>query len=185
MFESIRGILQEKAVQKAVVEAGGIGYRLLIPLSAYPLLPLIGTEAFFFLSHVVREDTETLFAFLKREERDLFELLLTISGIGPKTALAIIGHLDRDLFLQAIHGADIRLLSKIPGIGKKSAERLVLELKDKISFESAPSNVAMNAVQALIHLGYPLAQAQKAVNKALEAGGEDLGKIISKALQHI
>src|SRR5258708_4277677 len=123
MYESIQGILKEKEPIKAVVEAGGIGYRLAIPLSTYTRLPACETPLKLYLSQVVREDAHTLYAFLLKEERDLFEVLITLSGIGPKTALAIIGHMEMGAFQRAIASADTRLLSKIPGIGKKTAER--------------------------------------------------------------
>src|SRR5205085_933649 len=131
MYESIQGHLIDKTPLKAVVEAGGIGYRLAIPLSTYTRLPALNTKIQLFLSQVVREDSNTLYAFLLKDERDLFETLITLSGIGPKTALAIIGHIDLGAFERAIAAADVRLLSRIPGIGKKTAERLVIEMRDK------------------------------------------------------
>ncbi|MBU6446860.1 MAG: Holliday junction branch migration protein RuvA, partial [Verrucomicrobia bacterium] len=131
MFESIKGQLIDKTAVKAVVETGGIGYRLTIPFSAYTKLPS-GGAVHLFLSQVVREDSNTLYAFIEKEERDLFETLITLSGIGPKTALSIIGHLEMGAFHRAIHAADVRLLSKIPGLGKKTAEKLVIEMRDKV-----------------------------------------------------
>lgn len=193
MFESIKGQLTEKTPLKAVVETGGIGYRLMIPLSAYTRLPASGAVQMF-LSHVVREDSETLYAFVEKEERDLFETLITLSGVGPKTALAIIGHLDIQAFQRAISSADVRLLSKIPGIGKKTAERLVIEMRDKFkgvkgkgSPLSAVEGVLGDAMNALLNLGYSPMEAQKAVQAVLEEkkGESDLGKIITAALQKI
>lgn len=150
-----------------------------------------------YLSQVVREDSNTLYAFIVKEERDLFEVLITLSGIGPKTALAIIGHVDLGAFQRAITGADTRLLSKIPGIGKKTAERLVIEMRDKfktfgkkdrsaVTLLSGDSLVS-DAVGALMNLGYNPLEAQKAIQKVLEEKKEetDLGKIISAALQKI
>jgi Holliday junction DNA helicase RuvA len=143
---------------------------------------------------VVREDAETLYAFASKEERDLFETLITLSGIGPKTALAIIGHMELSLFRQAILGSDVRLLSKIPGIGKKSAERLILEMRSKLQGKgeealpiSGAGGVVTDAMNALIHLGYNPQEAHKAIQKALQEkqGEQDLGKIISSALQNI
>jgi Holliday junction DNA helicase RuvA len=195
MYESIKGILIDKTPQKAVVEAGGIGYRLAIPLNTYTRLPESDKIVQLFLSQVIREDSNTLYAFYQKEERDLFETLITLSGIGPKTALAIIGHLEIAAFQRAIHSADVQLLSKIPGIGKKTAERLVIEMRDKFKGGKAKGAVSISssegilgdAMNALMHLGYHPIEAQKAVQSALEEkkGETDLGKIITAALQKI
>lgn len=193
MFESIKGQLIEKTPIKAVVEAGGIGYRLAIPISAYSKLPSSGS-VHLFLSQVVREDSETLYAFLEKEERDLFEILITLSGIGPKTGLAIIGHLDVSGFERAIAAADVNLLSKLPGIGKKTAEKLVIEMRDKLRGSkgktvalSAVDGILGDAMSALLNLGYNPMEAQKAIKAVLEEkkGETDLGKIIAAALQKI
>ncbi len=195
MYESIKGILVDKTPLKAVVEAGGIGYRLTIPLSTYTRLPALDKPIQLFLSQVVREDSNTLYAFLLKEERDLFETLITLSGIGPKTALAIIGHIEMGAFHRAIGMADVRLLSKIPGVGKKTAERLVIEMRDKLKGGKRDKPVALHAadgiigdaMNALIHLGYNPLDAQKAVQAVMEEKKEekDLGKIITAALQKI
>src|ERR1051325_4971433 len=98
MYESIKGILKDKDPHRAIIEAGGIGYRLSIPLSTYTRLPALEQTLQLFLSQVIREDSNTLYAFLSKEDRDLFETLITLSGIGPKTALAIIGHMEMNAF---------------------------------------------------------------------------------------
>lgn len=195
MYESIRGHLIDKTPLKAVVECGGIGYRLTIPLNTYTHLPACEKEVNLFLSQVVREDSNTLYAFLHKEERDLFELLITFSGIGPKTALAIIGHVEMGAFQRAIQAADVRLLSKIPGVGKKTAERLVIEMRDKFKGGKRDKAVTLNAadgmigdaMNALIHLGYNPLEAQKAVQAVMDEKKEetDLGKVITAALQKI
>lgn len=198
MFESIQGTLKSKEPLKAVVETCGIGYRLLIPLSTYTRLPAIEMPVQLFLSQVVREDSHALYAFCAREERDLFEVLITVSGIGPKTALAIIGHMEIASFQRAVAAADTRLLSKVPGIGKKTAERLVIEMRDKlkggrkkgdpppVSLGEANSLLA-DAMNALLHLGYNPLEAQKALHAALAEKKEesDLGHLIAAALQKI
>lgn len=188
----------EKEPLKAIVETAGIGYRLKIPLSTYTKLPAAKAQVELFLSHIVKEDDEALYAFSAKEERDLFELLLTVSGIGPKTGLAIIGHIDIAGFQRAIAASDVRLLSKIPGIGKKTAERLVIEMRDKfksfgkkdkttpISYGTGDSLLS-DALAALINLGYAPADSQKAISAALEAKKDetDLGRLITSALKHI
>ena len=191
MYEAIQGSLKEKEPLKAIVEAAGISYRLTIPLSTYTQLPPLNAHVCLFLSHVVREDSETLYAFLAKEERDLFEVLIALSGVGPKTAVGIIGHMEIGAFQRAIASADIRILSKIPGIGKKTAERLVIEMRDKFKGKgkgmSLASTLMGDAMQALMNLGYNALDAQKAVQKALEEKKEesDLGKLITSALQKI
>lgn len=195
MYESMKGILTDKTPHRAIVEIGGIGYRLAIPLSTYTRLPALQQPVQFFLSQVVREDSNTLYAFLVKEERDLFEILITLSGIGPKTALGIIGHMEMGAFQRAIAAADVRILSKIPGIGKKTAEKLVIEMRDKFKGGkkdktqplSYADGVVGDAINALLHLGYNPLDAQKAVQAAMEGKKDeaDLGKIITAALQKI
>lgn len=186
MYESIQGILKDKDPHKAVVEAAGVGYRLSIPLSTYAKLPATGAPIYLFLSQVVREDSNTLYAFLCKDERNLFETLITISGIGPKTGLAIIGHIEIGAFQNAIAASDTRLLSKIPGIGKKTAERLVIEMRDKFKGKTKGTTLLGDAVTALLNLGYNPLSAQKAVQAVLEEKAEtDLAKIITAALQKI
>lgn len=197
MYESIQGVLKDKDPLRAIVEAGGIGYRLSIPLSTYTRLPALETPVRLYLSHVVREDAHTLYAFLHKEERDLFETLTTISGIGPKTAAGIIGHMEIGAFQRAVAASDVKLLSKIPGIGKKTAERLVIEMRDKFKGSSGKKGMTIalshadsligDAMNALLNLGYNPMEAQKAVEAAMKERKEetDLGRLISAALQKI
>ncbi|MEN9654683.1 MAG: holliday junction ATP-dependent helicase ruvA [Chlamydiota bacterium] len=189
MYESIRGVLRHKELLKAVVETHGVGYRLAIPLSAYGKLPEIGADVFLFLSHIVREDIEALYAFVDKGERDLFEVLIALSGIGPKTGLAIVGHMDPASFHHAIQSADTRILSKIPGVGKKTAERLIVEMKDKLIDKTSTSpslGLAADATRALMNLGYNPLQAQKAVQAALKDDDQaDLSHVIRLALSRL
>jgi holliday junction DNA helicase RuvA len=195
MYESISGILKSKDPQRAIVEAAGIGYRLAIPLSTYTALPHLESPVQLYLSQVVREDSNTLYAFAHREDRDLFETLTTISGIGPKTAISIIGHMNTTALQRAVAAADTVLLSKLPGIGKKTAERLVIEMRDKFKEKKGKSasivlpagDMSGDAINALIHLGYNPIDAQKAVHRALGEKKEetDLGLLITAALQKI
>lgn len=197
MYESIQGVLKDKEPLRAIVEAGGIGYRLSIPLSTYTRLPALETPVRLYLSHVVREDAHTLYAFLHKEERDLFETLTTISGIGPKTAAGIIGHMEIGAFQRAVAASDVKLLSKVPGIGKKTAERIVIEMRDKFKGSSGKKGMTIalshadsligDAMNALLNLGYNPMEAQKAVEAAMKEKKEetDLGRLISAALQKI
>ncbi len=195
MLEYIRGKLVEASPLKAVVDVGGLGYQLWIPISTYSKIPPSGREVFFYLSTVIREDAHKLFGFLTRGERDLFEKLIAISGIGPKTALALIGHLDLEDLHAAITHSNIPLLCKIPGVGKKTAERLVIDMRDKVKNlemekTGAPlfaQGVVADAVGALINLGYNPLQAQKAIKAALGTSKEEppLAQLITSALRCI
>jgi Holliday junction DNA helicase RuvA len=198
MFESMKGILKEKEPLKAILEVGGIGYRITIPLNTYTKLPTLEEIVLLHLSQVIREDSHTLYGFIDKQERDLFEMLITLSGIGPKTAVGIIGHMELASFHNAIATADTRILSKIPGIGKKTAERLVLEMRDKLKNipkkqASAPLSLSggdtllSDAVNALMNLGYHPVDAQKAVQTAKSSADEeiDLGTLITLALKKV
>lgn len=197
MFEYIRGKLMAALPHKAIVDVGGVGYSILIALNTYSRLPQAGQEIIFYVSPVVREDAHLLYGFLTQSERDLFNKLNLVSGIGPKTANALIGHLEiADLQMAILHG-NVPLLSKIPGIGKKTAERLIVEMRDKIKNDKTnpisvldpegSQGVVADAISALTNLGYHPVQAQKAVKKALGEGQKEpeLGRLITLALRAI
>lgn len=191
MLEYIRGKLTLTTPMKAIVEINGLGYALHIALSTYSKLPQNGQEVFFFISTVIREDSHKLYGFLSASERDLFERLNEISGIGPKTSLALLGHLDPTELQMAIAAANVSLISKAPGIGKKTAERLIVEMRDKMltpaSCSSQPSGITADAIAALIHLGYNPLQAQKAITSVLQDGSQmlSLPELITLALKTI
>lgn len=195
MYEYIKGKLVEKEPNYAAVEANGIAFKIFIPLSTFSALPLLESSLLLYTSFHVKEDAQALYGFLTKHDRDLFDLLNTVSGIGPKTALALVGHLDFATFQAAIANANIQLISKVPGIGKKTAERLIVEMRDKLkkltkdkpSFAGSSSSLAVDAINALLYLGYNPMQAQKAVQKALDENKKetDLSKLISASLQKI
>ncbi|NGX61664.1 MAG: Holliday junction ATP-dependent DNA helicase RuvA [Chlamydiae bacterium] len=192
MYEYIKGVIAETSGQIAVIEASGVGYRIHIPVSASPKLPEIGKEGLLFVSWVVREMSQTLFGFLTREERDLFELLITLSGIGPKTALALLGQITPFELQEVVFSSRVTELAKVPGIGKKTAERLLVDLKGKLHFSeivsSGPqfSSKEQDALQALLNLGIPRVSAQKAIKLAKETLNEDtnLAELLNFALRH-
>jgi len=178
MIAHLRGLLLTKAPNLAVVECSGVGYELAISVSTYTALPAEGTEAKLHVHTHVREDQLALFGFHEIQEKRLFEKLLTISGIGPKLAITVLSGISSDRLVVAIRSGDHATLTKIPGIGKKTAERVVLELKDKLddmaipqsSTHPAPSHglAGDDALSALINLGYARPQAQRAVDSVLE-----------------
>ena len=162
-----------------VVEAGGLGYEVNIPLTTAEKIPSIGKECSLFVHAVYREDSATLYGFATRADKDFFRLLVEkVSGIGPKIGISILSRMSVDLLRSAIANSDVALLSKCPGIGKKTAERLVIELKDKVGListsatsEATATSVAepnhyQDAVAGLMILGYKPAEADKLTRKA-------------------
>lgn len=179
MIHHLNGTLVESLPTQIVVDVGGVGYHVLIPLSSYDKLPTPGTQIKILTHLTVREDAHILFGFMTASERDLFRLLVQhVSGIGPKTALDVLSGTTVTAFKAAVVAGDTAALSRIKGIGKKTAERIVVELKDKVgiaaAWEAASSGHAPSAeevkvndaVLALIALGYKQADALKAVRTA-------------------
>lgn len=195
MLEYIRGKLVYATPFKATVEVTGLGYGLHIHLNTYNKLPQTGSEVTLHIATVIREDSHKLYGFLSNGERDLFETLNTVSGIGPKTSLSLLGHMEPADLQIALNSGNVAVLSKVPGIGKKTAERLMIELRDKCCKVSekgdhtttAAPGVSGDAVQALIHLGYNPLLAQKTVHTLLKETGKDLplSELITQALRNI
>ncbi len=196
MFEYFRGTLVKSTPNKAVVDVNGLGYAVQISLKTYQHLPPLGSEMMIYISPVIRENEHLLCGFLTLEEKNLFHQLTSVSGVGPKTAMGILGHVDVNDFEQAILEGNTLLLSKIPGIGKKTAQRLIMELKDKFQsispsssnrmpLNSSQSSAGSDAISALIHLGYHPLEAQKRVKKSQEAHPHELSlsELITHALQ--
>lgn len=189
MYEYIRGKLIEKTPLYVVIEANGIGYKLYVPTNLLGKLPEIGEVSFLYLSWVVREMSQTLYAFATKEERELFERVTTISGIGPKTALAMVGHFEYSQLEEIVRCNDCAALSRVPGIGKKTAERLMLELRERLklfpSSTLSSSSKVQDALNALLKLGYSQGHAEKAVKKAIEKLPEesDLSALVTLSLK--
>lgn len=186
MITRITGTLVAATPLHAVIETGGLAYEVNIPVTTAEKLPPTGQQARLHTLVVYREDSQTMYGFSSEEERDFFRLLVEkVSGIGPKTALSIFSKLSLPTLQSAIVGGDVALLAKCPGIGKKTAERLVIELRDKLGATSAPAtaptvgeaavapaeNKIRDAVLALVALGYKAPDADKAVRQALVALG--------------
>lgn len=174
MIAHLRGILLEKQPGQAIVEAAGVGYDVTISVPTFTALPGVGKEASLYIHTQVSEDQIALFGFLDRIEQRLFEKLITVSGVGPKLAIKMLSGLSVDRTVQAIRGQDHAQLTRIPGVGKKMAERLVVELKDKLDdFAVAPATRALAGTavddvrSALVNLGYQQAAADKAIEQAI------------------
>lgn len=171
MIAHLRGKLLAKHPNQAIVETAGVGYDLTISVPTFSDLPELGSEVALHIHTHVREDTIALYGFLRSPEKMLFEKLISVSGIGPKLAITILSGMPADDMVGAIRGNDVARLTRIPGIGKKTAERMVLELRDKLPQPGTPAVPAVPArsateedvLSALVNLGYQHAAAEKAV----------------------
>lgn len=204
MIAHVRGLLVAATADSVVVDVAGVGYRCLVPASTRARLPHSGQELLLHTSLQVREDSMTLFGFLTREEFDLFELLLKVEGIGPKVALSVISASTPQSLRQAIALSDVAALCRVPGIGKKTAQRIILELKEKVgaAFPDGDLEAAVGAregggrgladaraeaMEAMVVLGYGRTEAAEALTRALkEAGAEpDAATLVRLGLKHL
>jgi Holliday junction DNA helicase RuvA len=178
MIAHLRGRLLAKHPNQVVVETGGVGYDVTISVPTFSDLPGVGSEVALHIHTHVREDLIALYGFLRPAEKQLFEKLITVSGIGPKLAITILSGMAADEMVGAIRGNDIARLTRIPGIGKKTAERMVLELRDKLppaGVGEAPAAPVMTAMEedvlsALVNLGYQRAAAERALASVAKNG---------------
>ena len=193
MIGRLRGILISKQPPSLLVEVGGVGYEVEAPMSTIYDLPGLGKEVVLLIHHAVKEDSITLYGFLHESERTLFRNLLKVSGIGAKIALAVLSGVSTDHFARLVQAGDVVALTKIPGIGKKTAERIVVELRDRLDGMSgipgappraagAPLDAAGEATVALQQLGYKPVEVSRLVQK-VAAEGDDAEAIIRKALR--
>ncbi len=181
MIAHLRGKLLSKHPNQVIVETAGVGYEVNISVPTFSALPALGADVALHIHTHVREDVLSLYGFAQAAEKLLFEKLMTVSGIGAKLAITILSGMAADEMAAAIRGNDIARLTKIPGIGRKTAERMVLELRDKLPPASGPSTPAMSTLSAveedvlsaLLNLGYQRAAAEKALASAVKgcAGG--------------
>jgi Holliday junction DNA helicase RuvA len=198
MIASLRGVLVEKHPNQAVVETGGVGYDVTIPVSTFTHLPDAGAEVKLRIHTHVREDALALFGFLTSDEKAIFEKLIGVSGIGPKLAITILSGLAAPDLINAIRRGEVDKLVRIPGIGKKTAERMVLELRDKLPAlageeASEPAAAALSPIDqdvlsALLNLGCGRPQAEAAVRKAkasaaTAAAAADFEPLFRRALE--
>ena len=198
MITFLEGVLVDALPTQIIVAVHGIGYQVLIPLSSFDRLPAAGAPIKILTHLQVREDAHILYGFMTAAERDLFRLLVNhVSGIGPKLALAVLSGMSVSSFKAAVVNSDAASLSKISGVGKKTAERIVLELKDKVGVAAAweaagaehaptPEQASVNdAILALISLGYKQVDAHKAVTQAFKTaeGARDPEALLRQALK--
>jgi Holliday junction DNA helicase RuvA len=196
MFAHIEGRLDYKSADKIVLDVGGVGYDLNVPSHLYDLLPVEGQRCKLYVhTHFREEDGMSLYGFITKEDKDFFELLMTVSGIGPKVALGVLSSVTSADLAEAIVLEDIKALTRINGIGKKTAQRLILELKEKVAdmrieshIKKDPgSTIAVDAEAALVSLGYTRQAAEAAVTKARGsgAGSLPLEELIKLSLRYL
>ncbi len=194
MIAHLRGKLFSKQPGQAIVDAGGVGYEVVISIPTFTALPAEGAEVSLHIHTQVREDLLALFGFLELREKRLFERLITVGGVGPKLAVTILSGLNPERTVEAIRAQDHATLTRIPGVGKKLAERLVVELKDKLEdMATAPSAApagpaAEDVMSALVNLGYQRPAAQKAIESAIAKNktvGESFDELFRASLMVI
>ncbi len=193
MIAHLRGKLLTKHPNQAVVETGGVGYDVTITVPTFSGLPALGDEVALHVHTHVREDVIALYGFLRSAEKTLFEKLITVSGIGPKLAITILSGMAADEMVNSIRGNDLARLTRIPGIGRKTAERMVLELRDKlpapgtVTEPAAPAKSAVedDVLSALINLGYQRANAEKALAVVVRGGSPESFESVFKAAMAI
>ncbi len=190
MIGSLTGVLAEKAPPRLLIDVGGVGYDVEAPMSTFYTLPATGQRVRLLIHHVVREDAQLLYGFASEAERTVFRDLLKVSGVGPRIALAILSGVSIDVFSQLVQGQDVAALTRIPGVGRKTAERLLVEMKDKLQAPATlpvtgdlpPGSPQAEALNALLALGYKPAEATRLLKQA----GDDTQsteELIRRALQ--
>ena len=193
MIASLRGRLMLKRAPSIIIECHGVGYEVETPMSTFLELPPSGDELFLFTHMVVREDSQTLYGFATEEEQVLFRMLLKISGVGAKMGLAVLSSMSVEGFRRCVEYEDAASLVKVPGIGKKTAERLIIEMRDRIDKPSAQTGATKveveagaksEAVDALISLGYKPREVQKLIGE-LDVDGKSAEDIIRLALRQV
>jgi Holliday junction DNA helicase RuvA len=195
MIAHLRGRVLSKQPGQVIVDAGGVGYDVTISVPTFTALPVEGAEAALHIYTQVREDTLALYGFIEFAEKRLFERLITVSGVGPALAIKILSGLEAERTVAAIRGQDHAMLTRIPGVGKKLAERLVVELKDKLEDMAVAPAVTISAgpaaddvLSALVNLGYQRPAALKSIESAVEknkAAAASFDELFRAALQLI
>lgn len=194
MIYFLNGIIAEKQPNLAIIDVNGVGYAVGISSQTFAALPPTGANVFLYTYHHITETEQRLFGFLDRNEKALFELLITVKGVGPKLALSILSGMPASEIVGSISRQDAAMLARTPGIGKKTAERMVLELRDKVSVSggtataggsSISTGSAAEAASALESLGFKRIDAENAISKVLKDNDATLetGEVVRKALQ--
>jgi holliday junction DNA helicase RuvA len=182
----LEGDVAERAGGRLVISVGGVGYDILVPASTLAKLPPIGRPTRVYTRMVVRDDAMTLFGFASADERELFDLLVTVTGVGPKVALSFLSVLTPDTFRRAVVSGDVAALTVVPGVGKKVAQRVVLDLKDRLGGEVVIVDGPLADVrEALLALGLTPQEASEAMGGLQPNGGRLVEDLLREALQHV
>ena len=191
MIGSLRGKLVEKRPNQLLVEVGGVGYQVQIPLSTFAAIGAIHADATLLIHTHVREDQITLYGFVTAREKQCFELLISASGVGPSLALKILSGMSIEELVPAIRKSDLAQLVRIPGVGRKTAERMVVELRDKLAVidvaeagkPSTRSQLEADVASALVNLGYDVKSVERAIEKSRGTGTADFENLLRASLQ--
>jgi len=186
MIGSLRGIVQSRRPDNVIIDVNGVGYQVNVPLNVLANLPEEGNEVFLHIYTHVREESLQLFGFTSDNEKKIFMVLLGISGIGPKMALNILSGLSYEDFLAALDTEDVALLCRIPGLGKKTAHRLILELREKLpSVTGIKDRLFEDTLSALVNLGYKKNLAQESLEKTYKQGFNDIEGLLKETLKQM
>lgn len=186
MIGSLRGKLISRRPDNVIVEVHGIGYQVNVPLNILSNLPNEGSEVFLHIYTHVREDALQLFGFSDEDEKKIFTTLLGVTGIGPKMALNILSGISHDDFRKAIEAEDVALLCRVPGLGKKTAHRLILELREKLpSIDKPKDRIFEDTLSALVNLGYKKSEAQQSLELAYKKGLKDIESLLKESLKYL
>jgi Holliday junction DNA helicase RuvA len=198
MIGRLRGVILKKTPPELLLDVSGVGYEVQSPMSTFYVLPDVGQEITIHTHFVVREDAQLLFGFMAESERSLFRTLIKVNGVGPKLALTILSGIEAEQFVYCVQNNDSAALIKLPGVGKKTAERLLVEMRDKFddwavvanaqlpegaALMQSPHKISADAESALIALGYKPAEAAKAVSAVLDDGINSSEELIRRALR--
>jgi Holliday junction DNA helicase RuvA len=198
MIGRLRGVILKKTPPELLLDVNGVGYEVQSPMSTFYVLPDVGQEITIHTHFVVREDAQLLFGFMAESERSLFRTLIKVNGVGPKLALTILSGIEAEQFVYCVQNNDSAALIKLPGVGKKTAERLLVEMRDKFDDWAvvanaqlpegatplqSPHKISADAESALIALGYKPAEAAKAISAALDDDIDSSEELIRRALR--
>ncbi|MEC4675556.1 MAG: Holliday junction branch migration protein RuvA [Nitrospirota bacterium] len=184
MIGSLKGKLVSKRPDNVLIDVNGVGYQVNVPLNILSNLPMEGQDVFLLIYTHVREDSIQLFGFTSEEEKKIFIILLGISGIGPKVALNILSGIKYNDFINAIESEDVEMLCRIPGLGKKTAHRLILELREKLPSSTGTTNrLFEDTLSALINLGYKRNVVHQSLEKAYKKGFDDIESLLRETLK--
>ncbi|MCB9799455.1 MAG: Holliday junction branch migration protein RuvA [Candidatus Omnitrophica bacterium] len=200
MYHYLNGTIIEKSATQVILDVNGVGYEIQIPVSTFSGLPALGQRVKLFMHFVVREDAQILYGFLTLEEKRIFQLLVSVSGVGPKTAVTALSGVKISQLKKAIAAGSVEVLKGVPGIGRKTAERIIVELREKMALEggsedseesvsgSSSSRLIEDSIQALVALGYKRPNAKKAIDKVMQqhsAAELSIEELIRASLQQV